>query len=133
MNEKCYTRAWRTTKTDSRRWVEGKKKEYERAQLRTKQAQEEEEISLTKLQLIEKQRFFIQSKTKSTFGPLYDPSAIKEKYWALLDGVKVIKTDKRREGRPWQSREIASYVKWRCMISYIQKWLENIYLTLLKQ
>ena len=40
------------------------KTEYERAQLRTKQAQEEEEISLTKLQLIEKQRNFYKVRQK---------------------------------------------------------------------
>ena len=91
------------------------KTQYDRAQLRTKEAQEEEEISLTKLQLIEKQRKFLQSKTKSTFGPLYDPSVIKEKYLALLEGLKVIETDIRREGRPWQKwrdsrlREMAVY------------------------
>ena len=80
------------------------KTQYDRAQLRTKEAQEEEEISLTKLQLIEKQRKFLQSKTKSTFGPIHDLSSIKEKYLALLESLKVIETDIRREGRPWHNR-----------------------------
>ena len=44
--------------------------EYEHAQLRTKQAQEEE-IYLTKFQLIEKERQLLQRKTKSTFGSIY--------------------------------------------------------------
>ena len=74
--------------------------EYERAQLRTKQAQEEEEIYLTKFQLIENQRKCLQSKPKSTFGPIHGLSSIKEKYLALLESLKVIETDIRREGRP---------------------------------
>ena len=40
----------------------------------------------------------------ATFGPLYDPSAIKEKYLALLESLKVIETDIRREGRLWHNR-----------------------------
>ena len=78
--------------------------EYERAQLRTKQAQEEEEIFLTKFQLIEKERKLLQRKTKSTFGPIHDLSSIKEKYLALLESLKLIETDIRREGRPCHNR-----------------------------